>query len=260
MTYIKSLIAGLIFFIFIIAWWPHYEPVYHYINEISNATVDIYLAFSGYAGGAEDGWPVSSVTYGQGIAIAPTYVLTAKHVVTPPDKMFMLGVPIPIISEKSEIFVLSRTADKYGYYQWISASVVWTAEKDDLAIIHLEKPVAYYWKGVSEIEIRDKIYFVTSWGTHKGYLADGKIIGKGFCPFKAERDIGAFPIIQDDKEFCYDNLLVIDKIGMPGESGSAILNRYGQLVGIVSLRWKYVICVPVIEYKKIIEHYASCSE
>ena len=260
MTYIKSLIAGLIFFIFIITSWTYYQPVYYYTEEISRATVDIYLAFSGRAGKDEDAWPVSSVTYGQGIAICPFYVLTAKHVVAPPDKIYPLGIPIPMITEKSEIFVLSREKGEGGYYQWISATIVWTAQEDDLAIIQLEKPVNYYWRGISKVQIYDRVFLITSWGTHKGYLVSGQVIGIGFCPFKADQDFGAFPIIQDDEEFCSTNLLVLDLPARPGESGSSVLDRWGRLVGILSLQWKYGICVSVAKYKRIIEKYASCEE
>ena len=258
MSFIKGTLVALVVFAFTLVGSHSYHPVLKDTPQISRATVDVFLTFTGEIGDSGDTLKVVMTGYGQGFAITPTLILTAKHVVVPPDKINLLGWDIPLHASDIKILALSRHQDSKGYYKWIEASLVWTAPDDDLALIRLKEPVPFYWNYFAKADLYDKVFFVNSLIVQEGYLVEGKVIGIGFCPLEAENKLDDLPMFKDaDKKFCKDDFLVLDLDSISGDSGSAILDRYGRIVAIVSIGWKYVVCTPVYKYAKIIESHIA---
>ena len=87
---------------------------------------------------------------------------------------------------------------------------------------------------------------------------EGKVVGIGFCPLEGKSELGDLPLFKDaDEKFCKDDFLVLDLDSISGDSGSVIFDRYGRIVAIASIGWKYVVCTPVYKYVKVIERYIA---
>ena len=175
-------------------------------------------------------FPLQSVLFletddwsGSGVLIAPNLILTAAHVVEDANSIYVR------ISDLDKEYIISNDLIYYNV---------------DLGLVTLFEDLPF--KPVplgdsNDLEIGDTIFIIGyPWGVNTDIVTKGIVSGLD---------------VWEEGYFGDINMLLVDAASQPGNSGGAVINDKGELVGILVGGYRgsddYSICVPINVFKEL---------
>ena len=182
-----------------------------------------------------EGKPVGvSSLVGTGLVIAGKYVLTAGHLVPRVLEVDMFGRTVELSITSVEVGITLPKPNKWGYYDMISAKVLVRGKdlvNEDWALLELEKPWPYsIYVEPASAQIGDEVYLSFSTKTALMVLLRARVVSFILQLQKAFIEYGIITFTKDPPR----ELLVLDRIIIPGMSGSPVFDRKGRLIGIAT--------------------------
>jgi len=230
-----------------LAWVTVPKPIvpYDQYPRIQRAMVDITMSFSfSFKTREGESEPIIMTTYGQGVAIAPHLILTARHVVVPPKEVYLFFVKVPIKVQTVWVEVLEKEVTQWGFYDTFSAEVIWYDEKVDVALLYVDRELPYFWNGIGKARLGETVFFADSRAAKSLALLKTEIVGIGFDGFDIEEDMGMLLFFKD-KTFSNPDVIGTALPAVGGVSGGPLMNRKGEYVGVASFGAEVLYFAPL---------------
>jgi len=171
---------------------------------------------------------------GTGLVIAGRYVLTAGHLVPRVLEVDMFGRTVKLNVAMMEVGITLPEPNKWGYYDMVSAKVLVRGKdliNEDWALLELEKPWPYsIYVEPASAQIGDEVYLSFSTKTALMVLLRARVVSSTLQLQKAFIEYGIITFTKDPPR----ELLVLDRIVIPGMSGSPVFDEEGRLIGIAT--------------------------